>query len=84
MLLLACAKPAPNAPVESAAGGAKAWEFERSETYPDPHGGAVNTDTRFVLLPTPSGLFILELARPSGAEGSPAFAELLRTFRAAP
>lgn len=67
---------------ETAAGGAKAWEFLSDSEFPDPHGGTRKLSSRVVTVPTPRGLFVLEHAWPAGApSGRPAFDELLRTFK---
>ncbi|MDD5302524.1 MAG: hypothetical protein PHS14_05375 [Elusimicrobia bacterium] len=69
---------------ETAAGGAKAWEFLIDSEFRDPHAGVKKLSSRVVALPTPRGLFVLEHTWPAGEpSGREAFEELLRTFKPA-
>jgi hypothetical protein len=67
---------------ETAAGGAKAWEFLSESESPDPHGGSRKSSSRAVLIPSPGGLYVLEHSWPAGSPSSAAaFEEFLRTFK---
>ncbi|MDP3544109.1 MAG: hypothetical protein Q8T11_16705 [Elusimicrobiota bacterium] len=70
---------------ETEAGGAKAWEFLSDAEFRDPHAGVKKLSSRFVAIPTPKGLYVLEHSWPAGASaGREAFEELLRTFKPKP
>jgi hypothetical protein len=72
--------PSPLTP--AAFGGPRAREFLNDAEVPDPHGGVKKRSSRFVLIPTSKGLFVLEHTWPSGAPaGGDAFEVLLRTFK---
>lgn len=75
----------PTPLTQTAAGGAKAWEFRTDYELRDPHAGIKKMSSRVAAVPTPRGLFVLEHSWPSGAPaGREAFEELLRTFKPKP
>jgi hypothetical protein len=71
------AEPSRPATVAGVAG----VEISVASVFPDPHSGPQPLVTRVVAVPAAGGFYALEHTRPADAPPSPAFDELLRTFR---